>query len=158
MRHSLQVERTNVEMEKTVEVILRGGRFKQYTQQELARLREKYDLKRIELEVIYFLSICGENNTVACMHEYFNANKGHISQALFTLGKRKFVTAEQDKKDRRYTHYHLTAEGFVIAGELKKVWEKVHRDLFTGVTAEEMACFQRVSQKVYENISRQLEK
>ena len=145
-------------MEKPVEVILRGGQFKQYTQQELAGLRLKYDLKRMELEVLYFLSICGENNTVACMHEYFNANKGHLSQALFALGKRRLVTAEQDKRDRRYTHYHLTAEGTAIAGELRKVWEKVHEDLFAGVSEEEMACFQRVSRKVYENISRQLEK
>lgn len=144
-------------MKKPVEIILRGGQFKQYTQQELAGLREKYDLKRIELEVVYFLSICGENNTVASMHEYFDANKGHLSQALFTLGKRKLVTAERDKKDRRYTHYHLTEEGIMIAGELKKVWEKIHQELFAGISEEEMACFQRVSRKVYENISRRME-
>lgn len=144
-------------MEKPVEVILRGGQFKQYTQQELAGLREKYDLKRIELEVLYFLSICGENDTVASIHEYFNANKGHISQALFTLCKRGYVTSERDRKDRRYTHYSLTAEGKMIAGEMKKVWDKVHSDMFAGVSEEELECFQRVSRRMCENINRKLE-
>ncbi len=143
-------------MEKPVEVIMRGGQFKQYTEQELADLRKKYDLKRIELEVIYFLSICGENDTVASIHEYLNANKGHISQAVFTLLERGYVTSEQDKKDRRYTHYSLTEYGKEIAYEMKKVWEKVHSDMYEGVSEEELECFKRVSKKICENINKKL--
>lgn len=143
-------------MEKPVEVILRGGQFKQYTEQELSGLRKKYNLKRIELEVIQFLSICGEHDTVASIHEYLNANKGHISQTVFTLCKRGYVTSEQDKKDRRYTHYSLTREGKEIAGEMKLVWEKVHSDMYEGVSEEELECFKRVSQKICENINRKL--
>ena len=79
-------------MKRPVEVILRGGQFKQLTEQELTELRKKYDLKRIELEVIYFLSICGDEDTVVSIHDYLNANRGHISQTVFRLCQRGYVS------------------------------------------------------------------
>ena len=144
------------EMEKPVEVILRGGQFKQFTEQELSELRKKHELKRIELEVIYFLSICGKYDTVVSIHEYLNANKGHISQTVFNLCERGFVTSRQDDKDRRYTHYSLTGEGNKIATEMKMVWEKVRMEMFEGISKEDIETFKRVTQKICENINRKM--
>ena len=143
-------------MEKPVEVILRGGQFKQFLEQELSELRKKYELKRIELEVINFLSICGEYNTVVSIHEYLNANKGHISQTVFSLCERGFVTSRQDENDRRYTHYSLTREGNKIAAEMQMVWEKVRMEMIEGITQEDMEVFKRVSQKICANINNRL--
>lgn len=143
-------------MKRPVEVILRGGQFKQLTEQELTELRKKYDLKRIELEVIYFLSICGGEDTVVSIHDYLNANRGHISQAVFTLCGRGYVTAEQDLKDRRYTHYSLTKEGKEIAAETKLVWDRIISGMFEGIPEKDIETFKRVSVKVSQNISNQL--
>lgn len=144
-------------MEKPVEVILRGGQFKQFTEQELSELRKKYNLKRIELEVLQFLSVCGDCNTVADIHEYLNANKGHISQAVFCLCKRGYVSSEQDKRDRRYVHYTLTEEGERLAQETSDIWKKIREEMFEGVSEEELDCFKRVSQRIAENISKRLD-
>ena len=135
-------------MERPVEVIFRGGQFKQFTEQELAGLRKEYNLKRIELEVVHFLSICGKYDTVANIHEYLSANKGHISQTVFSLCKRGYVVAEQDKKDRRYVHYSLTKEGEALAGEISEVWDRIRQEMFEGVSEEELECFKRVSARV----------
>lgn len=143
-------------MEKSVEVILRGGQFKQFTEQEISELRKKYNLKRIELEVLHFLSICGECDTAAYIHEYLNANKGHISQAVFRLCQRGYVSASQDKKDRRYVHYSLTSEGKKLTEEISHVWDKIREEMFEGVSEEEMECFKRVSERVGENITKRL--
>ena len=86
-------------MKKPVEVMLRGGQFKQYTEQSLSEMRKKYELKRIELEVICCLARCGEDDTVVSIHEYLNANRGHISQTVFSLCEKGLITAEQDKKE-----------------------------------------------------------
>lgn len=39
-------------MEEQVEVILRGGQFKMLLEKQLLGIREKYGLKRIEVEVL----------------------------------------------------------------------------------------------------------
>ncbi|MDY5021789.1 MAG: winged helix DNA-binding protein [Blautia sp.] len=143
-------------MEKPVEAIMRGGQFKQFSEQEMSELRKKYDLKRLELEVVYFLSICGGENTVVSIHAYLNANKGHISQTLFSLCEKGLVTSEQDKKDRRYIHYRLTSEGELIADQMKMVWDRLKGKMFEGISREEIEVFKRVSRKICENISREL--
>lgn len=143
-------------MEKPVEVILRGGQFKQFTEQEISDLRKKYNLKRLEVEVIHFLSICGSSDTVAYIHEYLNANKGHVSQTVFHLCELGYVFSEQDKKDRRYVHYSLTHEGRRVAGEIESVWKKIREDMYEGISEEELECFKRVSQKIGENINKKL--
>ena len=143
-------------MERPVEIILRGGQFKQFTEQELAQLRKKYDLKRIELEVMHFLSICGDCDTIAYIHEYMNANKGHISQTMFSLCEKGYVKSEQDKNDRRYIHYSLTENGMKLAEEIACVWKKIREEMFEGVSEEEIECFKRISQRIGENINRRL--
>ena len=139
-------------MKKPVEVMLRGGQFKQYTEQSLSELRKKYELKRIELEVICCLARCGEDDTVVSIHEYLNANRGHISQTVFSLCEKGLITAEQDKKDRRYVHYSLTYEGKKIAVEADVVWKRVREEMFAGISDEELEVFKRVLLKVNENI------
>lgn len=143
-------------MKRPVEVILRGGQFKQLTEQELTELRKKYDLKRIELEVIYFLSICGDEDTVVSIHDYLNANRGHISQTVFRLCQRGYVTAQQDQKDRRYTHYRLTEEGMNIAAQIKLVWNRIIGEMFEGISDEDIETFKKVSLKVSQNIKEKL--
>lgn len=139
-------------MKKPVEIMLRGGQLKQFTEQRLSELRKTYDLKRIELEVICCLAHCGEEDTVVSIHEYLNANRGHISQTVFRLCERGLITAEQDKKDRRYVHYSLTHEGKKIAAKTDAVWVRIRKDMFSGISEEDMAVFQRVLMKVSENI------
>ena len=140
------------QMKKPVEVMLRGGQFKQYTEQSLSEMRKKYELKRIELEVICCLARCGEDDTVVSIHEYLNANRGHISQTVFSLCEKGLITAEQDKKDRRYVHYSLTHDGKKIAAEADDVWKRIREEMFAGISDEEMEIFNRVLLKVNENI------
>lgn len=139
-------------MKKPVEVMLRGGLFKQFTEQGLSEMRKKYDLKRIELEVICCLAHCGEEDTVVSIHEYLNANRGHISQTVFSLCERGLITAEQDKRDRRYVHYSLTHEGKRVAAETDEVWRRIREEMFAGISKADLEVFNRVLLKVNQNI------
>ena len=43
-------------MDKQMESILQGGQFKKLLDVQSAELRQKYDMKKAELEILYFLS------------------------------------------------------------------------------------------------------
>ena len=46
-------------MEKQVETVLRGARFKKMITSQFSGIAEKYGLKRVEMEILYFLSRSG---------------------------------------------------------------------------------------------------
>ena len=55
-------------MEVQIESILQNGSFKKYREEQIVELRKKYDLKKVELEILYFLSRCGDHNTSTDIH------------------------------------------------------------------------------------------
>lgn len=140
-------------MEKQVEGILRGGQFKHLAERELAGIRQQYDLKRIEIEVLYFLARNKECNTLADIHHYLNANKGHISQALDCLCKRGYLTAEHDKNDRRYVHFFMTDAANELSNQINAAWGKLRDEIFAGISEEDLACFKRVSAQIAQNMN-----
>lgn len=140
-------------MEKQVEGILRGGQFKHLAKRELAGIRQQYDLKRIEIEVLYFLARNKECNTLADIHHYLNANKGHISQALDCLCKRGYLTAEHDKNDRRYVHFFMTDAANELSNQINAAWGKLRDEIFAGISEEDLACFKRVSAQIAQNMN-----
>lgn len=144
-------------MEKQVEGILRGGQFKHLAKRELAGIRQQYDLKRIEIEVLYFLARNKECNTLADIHHYLNANKGHISQALDCLCKRGYLTAEHDKNDRRYVHFFMTDAANELSNQINAAWGKLRDEVFAGISEEDLACFKRVSAQIAQNMNHILE-
>ena len=140
-------------MEKQVEGILRGGQFKHLAERELAGIRQQYDLKRIEIEVLYFLARNKECNTLADIHHYLNANKGHISQALDCLCKRGYLTAEHDKNDRRYVHFFMTDAANELSNQINAAWGKLRDEVFAGISEVDLACFKRVSAQIAQNMN-----
>lgn len=145
-------------MDKQTEIILRGGHFKQLMEQHYAEMKTKYQLKRIELEILFFLSKCGEKDTSTNIREYLKENKGHISQAIDTLCKKDYLIAEHDKKDRRYIHYSLTDKATNVIESMTDTWKQLHQEIFEGISQEELQLFQEVANKIARNIDKIIEK
>lgn len=141
-------------MEETVEGLLRGSRFKQLRECEFSEIRDYYGLKRIEIEILYFLSNAGDNNTSADICQRLNANKGHISQAVDNLCKRNYLIAVPDTSDRRYVHYSVSEESKEIVSKITKKWNEWNRELFRGITPQEMEELRRIAGKIGENMDR----
>lgn len=144
-------------MEKPVESLLRGGQFKQFIECEFASIRQQYDLSRIEIEVLYFLSKCKEKNTLADIHRYLNANKGHISQTVDKLCKKGYLLGEHDKNDRRYMHYTLTDSATELKEQIVAVWNNLFTELFAGIDKEDLEVYKKVSGQIGENMRRLLD-
>ena len=116
-------------MDGQMENFLQGGFFKKLMEEQMGDLRQKYDMKKAELEILYFLSKCGEHNTPTDIHYQLMMNRGHISQAVDSLCKRQLIVVMPDEKDRRFVHYLLSDAAQEIVAELTALQEKYDKDI-----------------------------
>lgn len=143
-------------MDIQVEAILYGGQFKRLLEEQSLELRNKYDMKKAELEILYFLSRCGDRNTSSDIHHQLMMNRGHISQAVDSLCKRKYIIAIPDKNDRRYVHYEILDSAHDILKEVTKRREEMNRRILEGVSEDELRTFREVSSKIRTNIEKMI--
>lgn len=143
-------------MDIQVEAILYGGQFKRLLEEQSLELRNKYDMKKAELEILYFLSRCGDRNTSSDIHHQLMMNRGHISQAVDNLCKRKYIIAIPDKNDRRYVHYEILDSAHDVLKEVTKKREEMNRQILDGVSEDELRTFREVSSKIKTNIEKMI--
>ena len=63
-------------MDVQMEMILKGGQFKKLLEEQSLELRQKYDMKKAELEILYFLSHSGMHDTSTDIHQQLLMNRG----------------------------------------------------------------------------------
>lgn len=143
-------------MDSQIESILQGGPFKKLMDEQILEVRKKYDLKRAEIEILYFLSKCGEYNTSTDIHSQLMMNKGHISQAVDSLHKKNFIRTIPDQHDRRYIHYELTDSAKEIVEEIRGCHLKINQQVLEGISEEELQVFKKVAGKIKKNIEKMI--
>lgn len=139
-------------MNGNTESILRGGQFKKLIESSMAEIRNKTNLKRVEVEVLYFLSRNAEHNTMKDICNYLQMNKGHISIALDSLTKQGYVIQQQDLEDHRYVHYILTDKADEIVLQTTEAFEVLSKRVLEGIAEEDIAVFERVAGQMRANI------
>ncbi|MGN0275804.1 MAG: MarR family winged helix-turn-helix transcriptional regulator [Hominisplanchenecus sp.] len=145
-------------MDSQMESILQGGSFKKLLDEQILELRQKYDMKKAELEILYFLSRCGGHNTSTDIHYQLMMNRGHISQAVDGLCRRKLITAIPDQEDRRYVHYEVLDSAGEIVAEMTKRREEMNRKILEGISEDELRVFYDVSAKIRKNIETMIQR
>ena len=141
-------------MDRQIDIILQGGQFKKLLEEQSAELRQKYDMKREELEILYFLSKSGEHNTSTDIHRQLMMNRGHISQAVDNLCRRNYIIAIPDKNDRRYVHYEISDHAKELITEMTSRREAMNQKILEGVSEEELKIYREVSEKIRNNINK----
>ena len=144
-------------MELQVESLLRGGQFKQILDNYVRNLREKYDLKRIEIEVLYYLSHNTTHNSAKDISFSLHMNKGHVSQTTDSLSKKGYITASKDTVDYRIMHYTITNEANCVVEEIDAAIDRLYTVLFEGISVEEQAIFAHIAGQIASNINRFLQ-
>ena len=144
-------------MERQVEALLRGGQFKQILDNYIKGLREKYGLKRTEIEVLYYLSRDDVNNTAKDITLSLHMNKGHISQTTESLCRKGYVTASKDSNDYRIIHYTITEDAKCMTEEIDTAIDRLYMALFDGISDEDREALRRIAAQMTCNISRMLQ-
>lgn len=139
-------------MEQKIEAFLNGGRFRKLFDMEFEPIRKKYDLCRIDLQILTYLEKSGEQNTSKNIVDMGFFTKGHVSQSLNRLHRMGMVDMEQDQQDRRLIHLFLTEKSRKIVKEVAGVREQISRIVFKNVTEEEFGMLSQIAAKIIDNI------
>jgi DNA-binding MarR family transcriptional regulator len=139
-------------MDEQLEIALKGGDFKHLLEAQFEEIKNKHGLKKIEIEVLFYLSKCESEDTPTDITKRLNLNRGHVSQAIDSLLQRDLIKSTPDAQDRRCMHYTITPKATTIIDEIAKVKKKMDRMIFKGITKEEIAIYKRITEKMLKNI------
>lgn len=143
-------------MERSLVLLLHGREFKQLLESRSAALRQRYGLRKIDLEILYYLNRFGEYNTSRDIREAFMFTKGHISQSVEHLQALGFLEPVPDEHDRRCVHFRLTGRAEQLADSIGKMWEDMTAAIFEGITEQEKDTLRDVAVKMTRNMKRAL--
>ena len=121
-------------MERQIESLLRGGQFKQLLENYIRNLRDKYDLKRTEIEVLYYLSRSGGKNSAKDIAAVLHMNKGHLSQTTESLCEKGLITAARDENDYRVVHFSITVGAQAVTASYISCAEIIIHSVFKSFT------------------------
>lgn len=144
-------------MESSIEGILRGGKFKKLMENRLADLKDRTGLKRVEIEVIYYLSQESEHNTMTDIYRHLQMNKGHISTVMDSLCKKGYVIQRPDPNDRRCIRYTVTDMADEIVKQMDASWENMTQRLMDGISQADLDVFEKVAGQIGQNIEKMLD-
>ena len=143
-------------MERSVALLLHGREFKQLLENRSAVIRERYGLRKIDVEILYYLYRFGERNTSKDIRDASMFTKGHISQSVECLQRMQLLEAIPDIRDRRCIHFRLTAEADVIVRSIEKMWDDMTAAIFEGITEQEKHMLRETAAKMTHNMKRAL--
>ena len=132
------------------------SKFKKLYEKKLCCIYEKYDLRKIDMEIVVYLANCGKEDTAKDIANTNMFTKGHISQSVKRLTDLGFVSINQDEKDMRIQHLKLTDNVRPMLSELKEEKNKVASVVFAGVTEEENKIVKQVFDKMCANIMKDM--
>lgn len=132
------------------------SKFKKLYEKKLCKIYEKYDLRKIDMEIVVYLGNCGSEDTARDIANTNMFTKGHISQSVKRLTELGFVEINQDKKDMRVQHLKLTDRVRPMIEELKKEKDQVAECVFAGITEDENQILAQVFDKMCSNIMKEM--
>jgi DNA-binding MarR family transcriptional regulator len=139
-------------MDEQLENALKGGDFKHLLESQFDAIKRKHNLRKVDIEVLFFLSKCGNENTPTDITKRLNLNRGHVSQAIDSLLKKELISAVADERDRRCMHYTITPGAVPIIDEVANVKKEMDAQILKGITKEELEEYRRISDKMIANI------
>ncbi len=131
-------------------------KYKRLNEKKMESITGKYDLRKIDVDIIIFLANSADKDTAKDIASTERFTKGHISQSVKRLSEKGFLTAIQDKKDLRVQHLKLEEPAKNILREMLEIKSAIDKCVFNGVTEEEQKVLRKVSAKMYDNITREL--
>lgn len=144
-------------MNQSVEAMLYGRQFRKLLEKELSSVEKEYGLCKIDIQILFYLYTAGKRNTARDIMGLNLFTKGHISQSLSRLQRKRLITMVHDDVDRRCVHNFLTASAQRIVGEVNRAYVRVNAVVYRDVTDDEKRVLLSVAQKINRNIREEVE-
>lgn len=143
-------------MDERLEIGLKGNEFKRVLDEQFETVKKEFHLKKVDLEVLYYLSVCNHDNTPTDIYKRLKLNRGHVSQAIDSLTKGGYIVAISDADDHRSVHYVPTAFAEPLIHRIAMLREELDHKIFAGITEQEIAIYKDVTYKILRNIENQI--
>ena len=137
-----------------LEGIMNGQQFKRVYERKCEPLMKKYDLRKIELDVLFFLHSYESFDTAKDIVNQKCLSKAHVSKAIENLAERRFVMTSSNSQDRRCVHLSITTEADPILAEMESLWQELERCMYRNVSVDERTVFTSVLNKIARNIDK----
>lgn len=134
------------------------SKFKRLNERRFNILMKKYDLRKIDMEIIIYLDNCKDADTASDIAATEMFTKGHISQSVKRLNENGYLNIMQDKKDLRVQHLKLSEAADEILKEMISERNEIEKCVFAGITDEEMDMLRSVFSRMCENIMQEINK
>ena len=145
-------------MYEEYEILTLGQQLKKLLEKKSLPIMQKYDLRKVELDILSFFSMQERNgDTAKDIMLTKRISKAHVSKSVDNLKRRGYISLEEDKKDHRRIHISLTEEGNQVLQEFTEVRKQCKAILFAGITKEEMQMMIQVIEKMQRNVNEELD-
>ena len=139
------------------ELLIMGQQFKKLYEKCYGHIMQTYGLKKIDIDVLYFLSHSGKQDTAKDIANLIYVSKAHVSKAIENLHQKALIDLIADPSDRRYVHIRISASGQQIVDEIKQIRDKTEKILFDGISPEDRELLLRLSYQIEYNIAHSLQ-
>ena len=130
----------------------------QLAKREYARMLEpvckQHALTRNEVDILLFLYNNPQYDRATDIVSLRGIAKSHVSLSVGTLEEKNLLCRKEHSTDRRTIRLALTQKGQQIALEAHTLQESFFQSIHQGITPEEMEVWQRVREKIADNINK----
>lgn len=119
------------------------------------KLRE-YDLTFGEQVIVMYLSV-HENVNQDTISKTYMIDKGMVAKILNKLEKKGFIIRLQNPDNKRENIISLTQRGTDILHHMSVALKEWNEILYEGMSKEDIACVERLTEKMKENVANYLE-
>lgn len=136
--------------------LLNGSQFQKLLDKDSAKLREKYNLRKIDFQIIKYISRDSSFNTAKDLVELGIFTEEEVVQSLERLHKQNLIDFVKDKEDLQVLGLQITKAGRNLWGQIQSSHQHATEVLFRGMTEEQVKTFQRLSRIILDNIETEL--
>lgn len=128
--------------------------FDRYYGQVIGQVALRYQLSKVEVDVLLFLNNNPGHNTARDIVEYRHIAKSYVSKAVELLVQKGFLSTESDPMDRRITHLKIQPSSYAAIQEAHQAQHMILAAIRTGITDQEQLVMETVIHKIKENLKK----
>ena len=138
------------------EVLFNSRQFKKLFDRQISDMASRYGLTPNEICILLFLANNPECDTAKDIVEMRCLTKSGVSRAVDSLIRQGFLTSREDEKDRRILHLSILPAAMDLIRDARQTQEKFFSCIYRGFTASERRTFDRLTEKISDNIKEAL--
>lgn len=123
----------------------------------LEPVHEKYDLSKIELDILLFLANQPDYDTASDIIKRRFLTKSHVSTAVNTLYEKGFIEKEHRNQNKKTVHLVLRPKSKEIISEGREAQKHFFSSLTEGLSEEETDMLEIIARKMMHNLNEILE-